>query len=129
MASSSISTQLDHYLRSNSTEDDNPLVLWCSRSGSAPGLVQMAKDVLAVAIAGIGVERVFSAARRVCSYQQHQLSRDTMKKVMIVQDWEGFADEDDVGEGMMWSKLRRLLMLTIHAHLGMQITGRQKSKR
>ncbi len=58
----------------------------------------MAKDVLAVAIASVGVERVFSAARRVCSYQRHRLSRDTMKKVMIVRDRESSDEDDDVGE-------------------------------
>ncbi len=64
----SISIQLDDYLRSDPTDDNDPLTFWHSRSDSAPGLAHMAKDVLAVAIAGVGVERVFSAARRVCSY-------------------------------------------------------------
>jgi hypothetical protein len=94
----SISTQLDDYLRSDPTDDNDPLAFWRSQSDSAPGLAQMAKDVLAVAIAGVGVERVFSAARRVCSYQRHRLSRDTMKKVMIVRDRESSAEDDIVGE-------------------------------
>jgi hypothetical protein len=80
-------TQLNDYLRSEVTEDDDLLVFWRSRQATALGLAQMAKDVLAVPIAGVGVERIFSAARRICGYQRHRLSATTIWKLMIVQGW------------------------------------------
>ncbi len=92
-------TQLNDYLRSEVTEDDDLLVFWRSRQATAPGLAQMAKDVLAVPIAGVGVERIFSAARRIGGYQRHQISATTIRKLMIVRGWvvarEGEEKDDD----------------------------------
>jgi hypothetical protein len=44
----------------------------------------MAKDVLAVPISGVGVERVFSIARQICTYQRHRLNPETLKMLVIV---------------------------------------------
>ncbi len=58
-----LSSQLNDYLCAEVTEDDDPLAFGRSREEKAPGLAQMAKDILAIPIAGVGVERIFSAAR------------------------------------------------------------------
>jgi hypothetical protein len=87
--------QLNEYPRSDLTDDDDPLAFWRSREESFPGLAQMAKDVLAVPIAGVGVEHLFSIARRICSYQRHQLGADTIRKMMIVRHWENAAEEEE----------------------------------
>jgi hypothetical protein len=81
-------SQLDDYFRAEVTDDNDPLAFWRSREETAPGLAQMAKDILAIPIAGVGVERIFSAARRVCGYQRHWLSPETIRKIMVVREWE-----------------------------------------
>ena len=43
----------------------------------------MARDMLCVAGAGVGIERVFSKARNVCHYQRGQLSPETIRATMI----------------------------------------------
>ncbi len=83
-----LSSQLNDYLRAEVTEDDDPLAFWRSREETAPGLAQMAKDILAIPIARVGVERIFSAARRVCGYQRHRLSPETIRKIIVVREWE-----------------------------------------
>jgi hypothetical protein len=49
-----------------------------------PGLAQMAKDILAVPIARVRVERIFSVAQHVCSFQQNRLDAYTIKQLMII---------------------------------------------
>jgi hypothetical protein len=48
----------------------------------------MAKDLLSVPIAGVGVERILSAAQRICGNERHQLSTTTIQKLMIARGWE-----------------------------------------
>lgn len=43
----------------------------------------MARDMLCVAGAGVGIERVFSKSRNVCHYQRGQLSPDAIQAIMI----------------------------------------------
>ena len=50
----------------------------------SPGFAQMAKDILAMPISGIGVERLFNTARDNCQYCQHSLSTSTIRYLMIV---------------------------------------------
>jgi hypothetical protein len=77
-------TSLDRYLLSEATSDLQILQYWKVHEHLMPGLAQMAKDVLAIPIAGVGVERIFSVARQVCSYQRNGLDADTIKQLMIV---------------------------------------------
>ena len=44
----------------------------------------MVKDVLAIALAGVGVERVFNFARDTCNYRRGHLHEETIKKIMLV---------------------------------------------
>ncbi len=55
-------SQLNDYLLAEVTEDNDPLAFWHSREATAPGLAQIAKDILAIPIAGVGIKRIFSAA-------------------------------------------------------------------
>jgi hypothetical protein len=48
----------------------------------------MAKDVLAVPILGVGVKRIFSLARLVCTDQRHKLDPQTLRKRMLVRQRE-----------------------------------------
>ena len=57
------SSQLDSYLQSASTQENNPLTFWQAMTTSSPRLAQMAKNVLAVPISGVGVEKQFNTAR------------------------------------------------------------------
>ncbi len=57
---------LNQYLQSETTDDVDILSFWRDYEQRAPGLAQMAKDILAVPIAGVGVERHFSIARHIC---------------------------------------------------------------
>ena len=56
------SSQLDTYLDGKATEDTDPLAFWKRWQSEMPGLAQMAKDVLAVPVSGVGVERLFNTA-------------------------------------------------------------------
>ena len=49
-----------------------------------PGLAQMARDVLAALVSGVGVERLFSYARDVCSHKRGSLDPQTISATMIV---------------------------------------------
>ncbi len=62
---------LDSYLQSSTTSDRDILRFWQQHETDYPGLAHMARDVLAVPISGAGVERYFSAARLICSYQRN----------------------------------------------------------
>jgi hypothetical protein len=84
----SLSSQLNDYLQAEVTEDDDPLAFWRLREETAPGLAQTAKDILATPIAGVAVERIFSAARRVSGYKRHRLSAATIRKIIVVREWE-----------------------------------------
>ena len=44
----------------------------------------MARDVLAVSVSGVGVERTFNMARDVCHYRRAKLTSDSVKHVMII---------------------------------------------
>lgn len=60
-----------------------PLMFWKGQESTLPGLAAMARDMLCVAGAGVGIERVFSKSRNVCHYQRGQLSPETIRAIMI----------------------------------------------
>ena len=43
----------------------------------------MARDFLAVAASGVGVERLFNSARDICSYRRSRLDGGTIQKLML----------------------------------------------
>ena len=44
----------------------------------------MAKDVLSVPAAGVGVERLFNTARDIVTYRRHQLDTSTIRELMLL---------------------------------------------
>jgi hypothetical protein len=77
-------SELTRYLDSQLSLEDDPLIAWRHEAREYPALAIMARDILAVPISGVGVERTFNMARDVCHYRRSQLRADTIKKVMII---------------------------------------------
>jgi hypothetical protein len=67
-------------------EPDNrkPLLVWKSIESHLPGLAAMARDLLCIPIAGVGVERVFSLARDMCGYRRGQLQPQTIRALLLL---------------------------------------------
>ncbi|KAI0573130.1 Dimer-Tnp-hAT domain-containing protein [Pyrenophora tritici-repentis] len=59
---------------------------WRSNDSLYQNLSQVAKDVLAIPIAGVGVERVFNVAKDVIGHRRHRLSARTMRQIMLFKD-------------------------------------------
>ena len=56
----------------------------------------MAKDFLAVPLAGVGVERIFSQGRDVIYYRRNRLKGSTIGNIMICKNhWRDLANSDD----------------------------------
>ena len=55
-------------------EEFNILEWWGANEASYPQLARVAKDILAIPISQVGVERVFNTARDVIGDQRHRLS-------------------------------------------------------
>lgn len=71
---------------------------WKANELTYPNLSQVAKDILAVQIAQVGVERVFNLARDVIGDRRHRLSAQTIRQVMVLRHAileEQSGDEDD----------------------------------
>jgi hypothetical protein len=65
--------------------DSSDILGWWKRSETTyPRLAQVAKDILAVQIAQVGVERVFNIAKDVIGDRRHRLSAQTIRQIMIV---------------------------------------------
>ncbi len=65
-----------------------------------PNLSQVAKDVLAIPIAGVGVERVFNTAKDVIGDRRHRLSARTMQQIMVLKDTISQEVEEHTGVGI-----------------------------
>jgi hypothetical protein len=57
---------------------------WKASESTYPRLAQVAKDVFAVQIAQVGVERVFNLAKDVIGDRRHRMSAQTLQKVMMI---------------------------------------------
>ena len=60
------------------------LECWQFLEPKYPTVARMAKDILAIPLAGVGVERVFNLGRDTCNYRRGHLHGETIKKIMIV---------------------------------------------
>jgi hypothetical protein len=60
-----------------------------------PGLAQMANDILAMPVAGVGVERIFSIAGNICTNRRSQLSPQAIRKLMLVRHRQSLMTPDD----------------------------------
>jgi hypothetical protein len=57
----------------------------------------MAKDILAVSISSVGVKRLFSTARQICSYARNRFRPETIGKMMVVKHAEGYISQCEKG--------------------------------
>jgi hypothetical protein len=56
----------------------------------------MAKDFLAIPLAGVGVERIFSQGRDVIHYRRNRLKGSTIGDIMICKNhWKDLANSED----------------------------------
>jgi hypothetical protein len=67
---------------------------WKANEAVFPHLARVAKDVLAIPISEVGVERVFNTSKDVIGDRRHRLSSQTVRKIMIMKD-AIFQDEQD----------------------------------
>ncbi len=56
----------------------------------------MAKDILAILISGVGVERLFNTAQDICHYQHHQLDAQTIRMLMIFRHYNKLLVDNDI---------------------------------
>jgi len=54
----------------------------------------MAKDILSCPIFSVGIERVFSLARRVCRWDRSQMSSETVEQIMLIKYYNRTMDLD-----------------------------------
>jgi hypothetical protein len=70
---------------------------WSKNESFYPHLAKVAKDILAIPITQVGVERVFNIARDVLGDRRHRLSAQAFREIMIFKDTisqEGPEEED-----------------------------------
>ncbi len=72
-----------------------------------PSLAQMAKDILAIPVAGVGVERIFSIARQICSYQRNRLDAETIMQLMIVRSFDRLMAIDEPDNKRNTARLKK----------------------
>jgi hypothetical protein len=76
---------------------DFDLLKWWQDSASAyPRLAQVAKDILAIPLAQVGVERVFNSSRDVIGDRRHRLQATTLQKIMFLKDSIAQEDQEDI---------------------------------
>ena len=66
------------------TDSRAPLLVWSLIEPEYPGLSKMAKDLLCIPLAGVGVERCFNFARDMCDYRRGQLAPETIRALLLV---------------------------------------------
>jgi hypothetical protein len=59
------------------------LDFWKSREAKLPRLAAIARDILTIPAASLGIERVFSIARDVCYFRRSALALDTIQAEMV----------------------------------------------
>lgn len=80
-------SEATHYLKDKVEEGVDILKWWKLHENQFPNLSRMARDFLAVPIAGVGVERVFSIARDVVPYRRNSLQSTTIRDIMLTKSW------------------------------------------
>lgn len=66
---------------------EDPLLWWKVNGSRYPGLAKAARDFLTARCTSAPSERAFSLGRQLISEFRHQLSADTIKKLMLLQSW------------------------------------------
>jgi hypothetical protein len=93
-------SEIDLYLESGVTMDEDPLGFWAAREQISPALAQMAKDIHGAPVSGAGVERAFSIGRQLCSDQRHRLDPQTIRKRLLVRQRERLLAMQDKERGL-----------------------------
>jgi len=63
--------------------DIEVLEYWKTRSTRFPVLALIARDVLPLAAAGVGIERMFNSGRDICHYRRGRLNPETVRALML----------------------------------------------
>jgi hypothetical protein len=66
------------------TSDYSILGWWARNEVQFPSLAVMAQDILAVPIAGVGVEQVFNSTQDIVTYWQHNLKAKTIQSLAFI---------------------------------------------
>ena len=72
------------YLQEGTSPHANILDYWKAKQYTLPCLAAMARDILAVPAAGVGVERIFNMARDICHYRRSNLKSDSIRDSMML---------------------------------------------
>jgi hypothetical protein len=92
--------EVARYLNDPLTGSDSQSLFqeWANLAPRYPQLTQMAKDILAIPAAGVGVERLFNIARDTVSYRRGHLAADTIEEIMIIKYYLSSANESELDE-------------------------------
>jgi hypothetical protein len=89
-ATASHTSRLNDYLSAAAILERDILLYWVSQEQHSPGLAQIARDILAVLISSVGVERLFSTACQICCYTRNRLRPSTIGKMLNVKHAGGY---------------------------------------
>jgi hypothetical protein len=85
--------------RAKPKEAADLLEWWRLNQRRYPTLALMARDILAIPLAGVGVERIFSQARDVITYRRNRLTGQTISDIMVCKShWRAQLQLFDEGE-------------------------------
>lgn len=78
--------EFSQYLQDTPTISNNRgiLVIWKDLEATYPVVARMARDLLAIPLSGVGVERKFNIARDVCHYRRGHLKGKTIEEIMLL---------------------------------------------
>jgi len=82
------------------TDDFDVLQWWETHEAMYPRLAQVARDVLAVPLAQVGVERVFNCSKDVIGDRRHRLKPATLQRIMFLKDVIALEDDIAIDDGM-----------------------------
>ena len=88
-------SQLTKYLSGYPGDHENPLEAWKDLQSELVLVADMARDVLAVPISSVGVERTFNMARDICSYRRGHLNAESIRQLMMVKHHDQQHLEDE----------------------------------
>jgi hypothetical protein len=120
--------EMERYLAANASQSKETLPhrqdileLWQILEPQYPTVARMAKDILAIPLHGVGVERNFNLGRDTCTYRRGHLHADTIKKIMELKH----AHQKELVDEVLLSKsaLKREMMQDI------EIIAREESKK
>lgn len=78
-------SEVANYLsEANLPATEEILDVWRGLEHIYPAMAQMAKDILSIPVAGVGVERLFSMARDVVTYRRNRFRGRTIERIMII---------------------------------------------